>query len=370
MTLASQAEDCCCSKAELEINEPYAQRPHKRSFIPLQPTAATPLARPTSGPTRARAGTRPRAIAPPRTSDAPVTTSTGPRDRLLQDWRDRVGGSSSLDTSTCVRLSVITDEIDAGLEPALDVCAELGIRAVELRTVDRVSIVDKTPGVLRAMRQELDGRGFRVCAIASPFLKCDRGDDPLAQVRVHERALEAAMVMSAPVVRAFGYWREADPSAALSELGSALSRAAARASDAGVTLALENEHECNVATSVEARAALDAADSPHLRLIWDPGNAAMLDLASFSGLGGLETIYDEVAHVHLKDVSASGSWTRVGEGIVDFAALLRYLASAGYEGYLSFETHYQRDGSGELSTRDCVAALRSIAAQADVELGA
>ena len=74
--------------------------------------------------------------------------------------------------------------------------------------------------------------------------------------------------------------------------------------------------------------------------------------------------------MHLKDVTAAGSWTRVGDGIVDFAALLRHLADTGYDGYLSFETHYQRDGSGELATRDCVAALRSIAVQADVELSA
>jgi L-ribulose-5-phosphate 3-epimerase len=267
-----------------------------------------------------------------------------------------------------VQLSVITDEIDVRLGPALDVCEELGIRAVELRTVDGVSIVDHTPEALQTMRRELDGRGFRVCAIASPFLKCDRGDDPVAQELVHERALHAASVLSAPVVRAFAYWREPEPSVVLPELGSALRRAAARADEAGMTLALENEHECNVATSGEARAALDAAASPHLRLIWDPGNAAMLDPASFAGLGGLETIYDRVAHVHVKDVSAAGEWTRVGDGIVDFAALLRYLAGVGYDGYLSFETHYQRDGSGELATRDCVAALRSIAAQADVEL--
>ena len=267
-------------------------------------------------------------------------------------------------------MSVITDEIDARLGPALDVCEQLGIRAVELRTDDGVPVVDLAPEVLRAMRQELDGRGFRVCAIASPFLKCKRGDDPLAQERVLERALEAAEIMSAPVVRTFSYWREADPAAALPELGRALSCGASRASDAGVTLALENEHECNVATGAEARAALDTAGSPHLRLIWDPGNAAMFDPASFAGLGGLETIYDRVAHVHVKDVSASGSWTRVGDGIIDFAALLRYLAGSGYDGYLSFETHYQRDGRGELATRDCVAALRSIAAQADVELAA
>ena len=269
-----------------------------------------------------------------------------------------------------MQLSVITDEIDARLGPALDVCAELGIRAVELRTVDGIQIVDHSSAALRAMRAELDSRGFHVCAIASPFLKCDRGDDPDAQERVHERALEAASVLSAPVVRAFSYWREPDPSAAFAELGSALRRAAARASEAGVTLALENEHECNVATSNEARASLAAADSSGLRLIWDPGNAAMLDPASFSGLGGLETIDDRIAHVHLKDVSASGEWTTVGSGVVDFAALLRHLAGMRYDGYLSFETHYQRDGSGELATRDCVAALRSIAAQADVELAA
>ena len=266
-----------------------------------------------------------------------------------------------------MRLSVITDEIDARLGPALDVCEELGIHAVELRTVDGMSIVDHTPDALQAIHQELDGRGFRVCAIASPFLKCDRGDDPLRQELVHERALQAAAVLSAPVVRAFAYWREVDPSAALPDLGRALRRAAVRAHDAGVTLALENEHECNVATSVEARAALAAAASPRLRLIWDPGNAAMIDPASFAGLGGLETIYDRVAHVHVKDVSASGSWARVGDGIVDFAALMHFLAGAGYDGYLSFETHYQREGGGELATRDCVAALRSIAAQAGVE---
>jgi sugar phosphate isomerase/epimerase len=267
-----------------------------------------------------------------------------------------------------VRLSVITDEIDVRLGHSLDVCEELGLGAVELRTVDGVSIVGHEPDELRTLRQELDRRGFRVSGIASPFLKCDRGDDRLAQESIHEHALSAAALLCAPVVRAFSYWREPDPSVALPELGGMLRRAAARAHDAGVTLALENEHECNVATSKEARAALDAAASPHLRLIWDPGNAAMLDPASFAGLGGLESIHNRVAHVHMKDVSASGHWTRIGDGIVDFPALLRYLADAGYDGYLSVETHYQRDGSAEAATRECIVSLRSIAAETGVEL--
>jgi sugar phosphate isomerase/epimerase len=127
-----------------------------------------------------------------------------------------------------------------------------------------------------------------------------------------------------------------------------------------LTLALENEHECNVATAAEARAALAAADASQLRVIWDPGNAAMLDPPAWTGLGGLETIVDRVVHVHLKDVSSAGAWTRIGDGIVDFRAQLSCLRDAGYDGYFSFETHYERDGSGELATRDCVAALRAL----------
>ncbi len=254
-----------------------------------------------------------------------------------------------------VRLSVITDEIDPGLVRALDVCEELGIDAVELRTLDGVQVVDRSDTELGAIRAELDRRGFTVCAIASPFLKCDRDED---QDDVLAGTLRAAAALGAPVVRTFGYWREADPAAVLPDLGRALHEAVAHA---GVTLALENEHECNVATAAEARAALDAADSPQLRLIWDPGNAAMLDPPAWNGLGGLDTIVDRVAHVHVKDVSPAGEWTRVGDGIVDFRAQLDCLAQAGYDGYLSFETHYVRDGSGELATRDCIAALRALA---------
>ena len=90
---------------------------------------------------------------------------------------------------------MITDEIAAGLGPALDVCEELGIGAVELRTIDGVQIVDQAPEELQAMRAELDARGFTVCSIASPFLKCHRTDDPAVQEQVYERALRAAAAL-------------------------------------------------------------------------------------------------------------------------------------------------------------------------------
>ena len=256
-----------------------------------------------------------------------------------------------------MRLSVITDEIAPGLAQALDVCEELELDAVELRTLDGVQVVDHADEELAALRGELDRRGLPVCALASPFLKCGRGEP---QDAVLDRTISAAKTLGAPLVRAFGWWREPDPAATLPELGRALRAAAARVHEAGLVLVLENEHECNVATAAEAHAALDAAAAPSLRLIWDPGNAAMLDPTAWHGLGGLDLIVHAVAHVHLKDVSPDGAWTRVGDGIVDFRSQLARLEAVGYDGYFSFETHYTRDGSGELATRDCVAALREL----------
>jgi sugar phosphate isomerase/epimerase len=263
---------------------------------------------------------------------------------------------------------VITDEIDPDLGRALAVSEELGISAVELRSVDGTNVVELDNGALRAIRAELDERGFDVCAIASPFLKCHRGVQGPEQEQVLARAIDVAVMMSAPIVRAFSYWREPNSATACADLSVELRHAAVRAKNAGVRLALENEHECNVASSSEARALLDAAHSPHLRLIWDAGNAAKLDVADFDGLGGLETIYESVVHVHLKDVDESGEWVRIGDGVVDHSALLSYLQRVGYRGFLSVEAHYESAGSREQATRECVGALRSIAKRARVQL--
>jgi sugar phosphate isomerase/epimerase len=265
-----------------------------------------------------------------------------------------------------VQLSVITDEIASDVAHALDVCAELGIGVVELRTVDGQSVVDVAEDDLRALRALLDRGGFSVCAIGSPFLKCDRGVD---HADVNARALRAAAILGAPVVRAFSFWREPDLSAVLDELGAALHDGAARAAEAGRTLALENEHDCNVASAAEVAAALAAADAPDLGVIWDAGNAAMLDPAAFAGLGGLDAICDRVVHVHLKDVTLDRTWVRIGDGVVDHDALLRFLAAHGYGGPLSIESHHERDGSSELATRDNVEAIRRIASEAGVALG-
>lgn len=265
-----------------------------------------------------------------------------------------------------MRLSVITDEISNDLDEALELCAELGVGTVELRSVGGVNVVDHTVASLEAIRAGLAARGIRVGAIASPFLKCDRGDP--RRHAVLERSLAAAELLSAPIVRSFSFWREPRPIDAATELSVELRAAATRAAAAGLTLALENEHECNVGSAAELRAALDAAESPGLGALWDPANAAKLEPDAFAGSGGAELIRGRIVHVHVKDVDAHGRWVRVGDGLVDHAALLLLLRDSGYEGLLSVETHW-RGGTPADSTRACVESLRSIAGGAGIELG-
>jgi sugar phosphate isomerase/epimerase len=276
-------------------------------------------------------------------------------------------------------LSIITDEISQDLDRALEVCEDLGVRTVELRAIGGANVVSHDQSSLQRVKTTLEDRDFDVCAISSPFLKCHLYGNGTPQGALHfaspasreeqwnvlERTLNVARLLDAPVVRAFSFWRVPDPASVREELVRTLVQAAERAQEAGLELGLENEHECNVGTGAEAAWVLDRV--PSLGLVWDPGNEAMTGSEPFPS--GYSHVRGRVAHVHLKDVDDQGNWTKVGTGVIDFPGQLRVLAEDGYAGVLSLETHYETpDGGPEGATRESVAALRALCAQAGVDL--
>ncbi len=280
-----------------------------------------------------------------------------------------------------MRLCVITDEISQDLDHALGVCEELEINTVELRTVGGVNVVSHDEAGLARMVAAVGDRGVRVGAIASPFLKCHiHGDGaPLGAIHsaapatrekqwaVLERSFEVARLFSAPLVRAFSFWRVDDPTSVREEVAQVLSEAADRTAAAGLVLGIENEHACNLATGEEIGWALDRIPSTALGFIWDPGNEAALGSEPYPG--GYAHVADRVVHVHLKDLDENGEWTRLGAGTIDYVGQLRALVDDGYKGLLSLETHYEnRPGGQEAATRESVSALRTLCQDAGVEL--
>ena len=280
------------------------------------------------------------------------------------------------------RLAVITDEISEDLSHALRVCSDLGIRDVELRSIDGTSIVDHTPERLRGIKAMLDDGGFSVCNIASPFLKAHIGDDHVPTGNVHsakeltreqhwdvlKTSLEIAHLLDAPIVRTFSFWRVAEPESMREDILETLGKATEITREAGIRLGLENEHACNIGSGIEAKWYLDRLTDPMLGLIWDPGNIAALgevpDKAQY------HAIADRIIHVHVKDGDAipAENFVTPGEGVCDWESQLRWLHEGGYQGAISLETHFALDGSIEAGTRVIAAAVHSLAERAGMPL--
>jgi L-ribulose-5-phosphate 3-epimerase len=280
-----------------------------------------------------------------------------------------------------MHLCIVTDEISQDLAHALDVCEDEGVSTVELRAVDGANIVSHDDDSLEKIKAMIDGWSFRVGGIASPFLKCHLHGDGDPQGATHfavptsreeqwgilERSFEVARLFEAPLVRTFSFWRVPDPEGVRDEVAGVIAEAAERTGVAGLTLGIENEHACNLATGAETRCVLDRVSSPALGVIWDPGNEAVMDSEPFPG--GYEQVRDRVVHVHLKDADENGNWTKMGTGIIDYPGQFRALAEDGYEGLLSLETHYEApNGGAEKATRESLAVIRELCEEAGIRL--
>ena len=284
-----------------------------------------------------------------------------------------------------MKLAVITDEIDAELGHALDVMAEYGVRGAELRQVWDKNIAEAPQEYWQRAKDLLDARGMTVVGIASPFYKCAlpgvEADGPLGplhsasarglgdQIAVLERCMEAARFFDTKLIRTFSFWKQG-PLTPLQEemIVDAYAEPAQMAERAGLTLVVENEHACCLATGAQTARVLEEIASPAVRAVWDPGNAFMAGELPFPT--GYEAIKDFIAHVHVKDAGvAPGApapeWTVVGAGEIDWAGQLAALKQSGYAGWLSLETHYGGHGTKEASSRACLEGLQALLARVD-----
>lgn len=285
-----------------------------------------------------------------------------------------------------LRYSIFTDEITPDFERALDIALEYGFKHVEVRGLYGQNISELSPENLKRAQGALSARGMRVASIAGPVFKCflypeaakTAGDthnvDPDQELAEHLRRLDHSIEMAhafgTRVVRTFAFWRQREPDEQVyRDIVEQMAPALEKARAADVVLALENEHACFVGSAAESIELLKRIDSPHLGLIWDAGNACFLGEKAFPD--GYRRLRDEVglhriAHVHVKDArldETTGKWSfcALGDGVVDFFAHFEELLADGYDGAVSIETHYQKDGSKEAASRESMAYLRSIA---------
>jgi sugar phosphate isomerase/epimerase len=267
--------------------------------------------------------------------------------------------ASSTSDDLRLPLGAITDEFSPDLDVALPAMAALGMTWAELRVVWGKNVIDLTDEDVDRARAAVEAHGMRVLTIASPLLKCTLpGGSPIDpriqqdqfgaqytfedQPRLTRRAFEIAARSGAKVIRVFSYWRTVDPNETFDAVVMALQRLAQQAQERGLTIGLENEHACNVATGEETGRLLAAIPSPDLKAIWDPANALVAGEAAFPG-GYSHVPPERIVDVHAKDCRVQDHtpvWGPIGEMTIDWAGQIDALIADGYRGPIDLETHW------------------------------
>ncbi|MCQ6560671.1 sugar phosphate isomerase/epimerase family protein [Paenibacillus mendelii] len=276
------------------------------------------------------------------------------------------------------RLGVLTDEVSAHFEEALDWSAEQGLRHVEVRVINGTNVVELNDSQLLEVRRLVEERGLYISAVASPLFKCKL--DPSRQAAhgdtfgqreesldTHfvklERVVEIAKLLGTNRIRIFSFWREENPSLYWGEIIRQLRKAAEIAERHGVVLLLENEPACNGGFAEEVADLVRGTGSPALKGLWDPGNEAYGGREAYPA--GYAFMKDVLAHIHLKDAIIREDGTArcvpLGSGVVPVIAQLKALLADGYDGLFTLETHFIPEGGTQMTgTRMTLDALRAL----------
>ncbi|QOV91034.1 sugar phosphate isomerase/epimerase family protein [Humisphaera borealis] len=255
------------------------------------------------------------------------------------------------------RVGILSDEVSARFDEALDWIAGNGLRHTEVRVVDGVNIATLADDQVRRVRDRVESRGLFVSGISSPVFKCaldpsrpvasgDRFGQQEESVAAHfdklARVIEIAKLLGTRRIRIFSFWREIEPANHRAEIIAQLRRAADIAAKHDVLLLLENEPSCNGGFAAEVSDLVRGVNSPSLRALWDPGNEVYGGREAFPA--GYEHVKDVLAHVHLKDAyhrkDGSARCVPMGSGDLALLAQLRALKADGYDGLFTIETHF------------------------------
>ena len=194
--------------------------------------------------------------------------------------------------------------------------------------VNHLQIPAPSPSAADAVKAELDGYGFAAVALTAKYQDEDTTATDAATTDWMD-AFESAARMGVPLVHSSV---KAHPGAE-SDIYNWLAKIGDRAVAHGITLVLET-HPTLLHNGEVCLEMVRAVNHPAVRINFDTGNI------SFYTDGGdavveLEKIAPYVACTHLKDhdgIFEAWHFRTLGEGIVDFAEVLRILKSVDYTG--------------------------------------
>lgn len=243
---------------------------------------------------------------------------------------------------TADRLCGIGDEAAPDLAGQLAIHHELGMGALELRTVDGLGLHELPPGDAADLARRTIVAGLRVPVVDTPVGSWSTtvGTGMDGELAALERSAKVASLLGCDRLRVMSYPNDGRPEREWRTESLRRMRTLTREAERlGVTLLHENCQGWGGQSAAHTVHMLEEVASPRLRLLFDTGNGLAY---GYDSLDFLRRVLPWVEHVHIKDGIRSGGqaeFTMPGEGTAHVAACVRLLEEHGYRGYYSLEPH-------------------------------
>ena len=275
-------------------------------------------------------------------------------DQMVKPF-DRRGCATAPFKRIMIRLSCFSDEIAPALEDQIRVIRELGMRYLEVRTVENNNVLSLEDSMLYAIKNACDENGLAITCVSSAIGK-ERADCPMPELLDRLRkACRIADIFCCRYIRVFSFFKRDIPKEnAFSMSLERLRAMAGIAMDQHKILVMESGKDTLGARSADALRLFQAIGSPALRCAFD--------MAAFMAAGddpyeqSLPALMSYIGYVHVKDMHR-GSSSRVpaGEGdtrVKDIVNALKekplvfslepHLAYAGEKGGFSGEENFKK----------------------------
>jgi L-ribulose-5-phosphate 3-epimerase len=242
---------------------------------------------------------------------------------------------------------IITDEISQELDTAIELSLKYNMDGIELRSVWEKGVHELSKEEINKIKQMVDAASLEVCALSSPFFKCDidSEDDYIEHIKILKKSIEAAHILNINMIRGFTFWEKGELTDCIDKITEKFIEPVKIAEKEGITLVLESEPSVNAGNARKLRKVIEKINSPYVQALWDPGNDIPDPDCEIPYPDGYNLIKQYMVHMHLKDIKKNPDGTRervpVGEGSVDFKGQFRALSEDKYKGYVVLETHYR-----------------------------
>jgi L-ribulose-5-phosphate 3-epimerase len=252
-------------------------------------------------------------------------------------------------------LNTWTLSAETSLEGQLAAAADAGFAGIEPTVQADGPLRPDTPiSECATLTQQADDRGLRITGLATAMFWEKNYGSPEEADRRQARDLTLSMLDRAAALRAGAILvvpavvgRSGDARAqvayadALHRTFDALSSLRHEAEARSVTIAIENVWNRFLLSPVELAELIDRVNSPYVGVYLDVGNVLAFGYPN----DWITTLGARIARVHVKDYDLTrpgpDGFCQLGEGSVDWLAVVAALRKVGYTGPLTFE------GTGE-----------------------